>query len=128
MSQTIGDATQRTVAVPRARAAVNPASAVRPPEAPAPERVPTQRRIAGLCGWAALLGFLGVAVGVRGLVAILVKAPDWYEPTLVVLGLGGIALAVVAFLTVHYRYVPWFFLTLSSGTLLTAIIATGKAT
>jgi hypothetical protein len=125
-SQTIGDPKQRTVAVPRARASTDPIRT--PPPGGAPEPVPSQRRIAGLCGWAALLGFLGLVVGARGLVAILVKAPGWYEPTLVVLGLVGIGLAAVAFLTVHFRYVPWLFLTLSSGTLLSAIIATAKAT
>ncbi|MEN3309782.1 MAG: hypothetical protein V7603_5984 [Micromonosporaceae bacterium] len=130
-SQTIGDAKQRTVAVPRARAASDPSGAPRLP-ALSPvsdtERAPTLGRLAGLCGWAALLGFLGIAVGARGLIAILVKAPDWYEPTLVVLGLAGIALAVVAFLTVHYQYVPWLLLTLSSGVLLASIVVTAEAT
>jgi hypothetical protein len=126
-TQTIGGAAQRTAAVPRARAAVPPAGVLPPAPEPAP-RVPSQRRIAGLCGWAALLGFLGLVVGTRGLIAILVKAPPWYEPTLIALGLVGIALAAVAFLTVHYRYTPWLFLTLSSGALLASIIATGEAT
>jgi hypothetical protein len=90
--------------------------------------VPSQRRLAGLCGWAALLGFLGVATGARGLVAILVKAPTWYEPTLIIIGLTGIALAAVAFLTVQYDYIPWLFLTLSSAALLAAIITTAQAT
>jgi hypothetical protein len=131
--QAIGEEPGRTATVPHARARADaPAAAV--PQAPSPrpepaeEGVPTAQRLVGLCTWAALVGFLGVAVGVRGLLAIIVKAPHWYEPSLVALGLGGIALTVVAFLTVHHRVVPWLFLTLSSGVLLTAIVATAKAT
>jgi hypothetical protein len=82
----------------------------------------------GISAWAAVLGFLGLLLGIRGLIAILVKAPDWYEPAIVGLGLGGIALIVVAFLTVHFRYVPWLFLTLSTATLIVAVVETGKAT
>jgi hypothetical protein len=81
-----------------------------------------------MCAWAALLGFLGLAVAIRGLVAILTKAPDWYEPAVVLIGLGGISLTVVAFLTVQYRVVPWCFLTLASWALLASIVATSAAT
>jgi hypothetical protein len=108
------------------RAAVTPGA--RPTPATGEEPAPTPGRLAGLCAWAALLGLVGVVVGIRGLVAILIKAPQWYEPTLIVLGLSGIALAVVAFLTVHYRHVPWFFLALSTGVLLASIVATAQAT
>src|SRR5262245_48792879 len=87
---------------------------------------PTMRRLAGMCAWSALLGFLGVAVGIRGAVAMLGTVPDWYQSTLIGLGLGGIFLTVVAFLTVQYRTVPFVFLSLASGTLHTAIIATGQ--
>jgi hypothetical protein len=92
------------------------------------EPAPTPRRLAGLCGWAALLGFLGVVVGARGLIAVIVKAPQWYLPMLIAFGLGGIGLTVVAFLTVHQRLVPWLFLTLASAVLLAAIVATALAT
>ncbi len=125
-SQTIHETPQRT-GVPRARWG-GPAALSTASHEVAPERVPSQRRLAGLCAWAALLGFLGFAVGVRGLIAILVKAPHWYESTLIGLGLGGIALIVVAFVTVHYRYVPWLFLSLSSAVLLASIVATAAAT
>lgn len=86
------------------------------------------RRLVGMCAWAALLGFLGVAVGIRGAFAMLGTIADWYQTTLIGLGLGGIFLTVVAFLTVQYRIVPFVFLTFASGTLLAAIIATGQVT
>jgi hypothetical protein len=93
-----------------------------------PVRKPSMRRLIGICAWAAVLGFLGMLLGIRGLIAIIVKAPGWYEPALIGLGLGGIALIVVAFLTVHYRYVPWLFLTLSTATLIVALVETAKVT
>src|SRR5256885_382419 len=102
-SQTIHERQRRT-GVPRARWG-GPRAV--PDVLGKPDPVPPPRRLAGMCAWAALLGFVGIAVGVRGLIAIMVKAPHWYEPTLVGLGLAGIGLAVVAFVTVHYRYVPW---------------------
>ena len=64
----------------------------------------TSRQILGVCGWATALGLVGLAAGVRGLVAIVAgMAPDWYEPTLAGVGLGGIALTMVAFLSVRHR-------------------------
>jgi hypothetical protein len=89
---------------------------------------PTMRRLAGMCAWSALLGFLGLAVGVRGAITMLGTVADWYLPALIGIGLSGILLTVVAFLTVQYRAVPFIFLTLASGTLLAGIIATSQAT
>ncbi len=93
----------------------------------APRGGPKLRTLAGLAGWAAALGVVGLVVGIRGLVAILVgKVPHWYEPTLITMGLVGIALAAAAFLTVQYRYVPWAMLGASSAVLLTSIIITAQ--
>jgi hypothetical protein len=129
-SQTIGGATRRSATVPTQRTPMPPSHARVPGSRPEPEDQarPASGRLAGLCTWAALLGFVGVAVGGRGLVAILVKAPQWYESTLIALGLSGIGLTVVAFLTVHFRYVPWLFLMLSSSVLVASIVATIAAT
>ena len=92
------------------------------------QRGPQLRTLAGLAGWAATLGVVGLVVGVRGLLVILVsKPPHWYEPTLITMGLIGIALTAAAFLTVQYRYVPWTLLGLSSGVLLASIIVTNAA-
>ncbi|OLB77463.1 MAG: hypothetical protein AUI14_16140 [Actinobacteria bacterium 13_2_20CM_2_71_6] len=89
-------------------------------------RGPSLRRLAGLAGWAAALGVVGLLVGVRALIAILVtKPPHWYEPTLITMGLVGIALTAGAFLTIQRRYVPWALLGLSTGVLVSSIITTG---
>ena len=90
------------------------------------QRGPKLRTLAGLAGWAAGIGVIGLAVGIRGLILILVsKTPGWYEPTLIIMGLTGIALTAAAFLTVQYRLVPWILLGASSAVLLASIIATG---
>jgi hypothetical protein len=91
-------------------------------------RGPKLRKLAGLAGWAAALGVVGLVVGIRGLLVILVsKPPHWYEPTLITMGLIGIALTAAAFLTVQYRRVPWVLLGLSSGVLLASIVVTNAA-
>jgi len=61
------------------------------------QRGPQLRKLAGLAGWAAALGVIGLVVGIRGLLVILVsKPPHWYEPTLITMGLIGIALTAEA--------------------------------
>ena len=94
----------------------------------APSGGPKLRTLAGLAGWAAALGMVGLVVGVRGLILILVsQVPHWFEPTLVIMGLVGIALTAAAFLTIRYRYVPWVLLGLSTVVLIAAAITTSAA-
>ena len=89
---------------------------------------PQLRRLAGLAGWAAALGLGGLVMGIRTLVTLVVsKPPAWYEPTLVLMGLVGIALTVGAFLTVQHRYLPWALLGVSSVVLLSSMVVTGAA-
>jgi hypothetical protein len=81
--------------------------------------------LAALAGWAALLGVVGLVVGVRGLIAILIGGiPGWYEPTLIIMGLVGIGLTSGAFLTVQQGRLPWYLLGAGSAVLLSSIIAT----
>jgi hypothetical protein len=83
------------------------------------------RVLGGVATWAAALGGLGLVVGIRGLVAILVGGiPGWYEPTLIVMGLVGIALTAAAFLTIQQRPLPWLFLGAGTAVLLSSIITT----
>jgi hypothetical protein len=86
---------------------------------------PDLRRLLGLSGWAAALGVVGLVVGVRGLVAILVGGiPGWYEPTLVVMGLVGTGVTAGAFLTVRYGRLPWYLLGAGTVVLLASIVVT----
>ncbi|WP_285787812.1 hypothetical protein [Micromonospora sp. NBRC 101691] len=76
----------------------------RPRSAPAGRhRVPRRALPAGssrllvIYGWATGLGAVALASGIRGLVLVLAgTAPQWYQPTVAALGLGGIALGGVA--------------------------------
>ncbi|HEY7225534.1 MAG TPA: hypothetical protein VH561_18320 [Micromonosporaceae bacterium] len=89
---------------------------------------PRLRQIIGVCGWAALLGVLGLAVGIRGFIADLMDAtPSWYEPMMIGVGLVGIALTVGAFVSVHRRRTPYLLLSAATVVLAYAIFLTGSA-
>jgi hypothetical protein len=71
-------------------------------------RQPRLRQLMGVCGWAAVLGALGLVIGIRGFVADLAgSAPGWYEPTMIIVGLIGIGLTIGAFAAVHRRRMPY---------------------
>ena len=79
------------------------------------DRVPRLRQIIGICGWAAVLGGIGLVIGIRGFIGILAdSAAAWYEPALAITGALGILLTVTSFLTAHRRRVPWTLLGMAS--------------
>jgi hypothetical protein len=79
---------------------------------PTLDRQPRLRQMFGVCIWAAVLGVLGLAIGIRGFIAILMKAtPGWYEPAMIGVGIVGIGLTVGAFATVYRRRLPYLLLT-----------------
>lgn len=89
---------------------------------------PRMRQLMGVCGWAALLGGLGLVIGVRGFIGDLMgKAPDWYEPAMIVVGILGISLTVSAFVTVNRGRLPYTLLGAASAVLLTALFFTASA-
>lgn len=122
-----------------ARVAMEPTSAV--PEVDAPltwaqdsgimptvDRQPRLRQMLGVCGWAALLGVVGLVVGIRGFVATLMEAaPGWYEPAMIAVGIVGIGLTVGAFATVYRRRMPYILLSAATITLAYAILLTVTA-
>jgi hypothetical protein len=82
----------------------------------------------GVCGWAAVLGGVGLVLGLRGFFGILSgAAPAWYEPAAAASGLVGIGLTVGSFLTVQRMRAPWFLLSAASATLVTAMALTAIA-
>jgi hypothetical protein len=96
------------------------------PSADDPE--PATRRLLGMSLYATLLGLVGLAVGVRGVVAIIAeRTPGWYEPTLAVTGLACVALVVAAFLSIHRRILPWLLLVTAAAPLAANIVATTYA-
>ncbi len=93
------------------------------PVVPAPQ--PRLRQMLGVCGWAAVLGALGLVVGIRGFVADLMEAtPGWYEPVMIGVGVVGIALTIGAFATVQRRRMPYVLLSAATVTLAYAILLT----
>jgi hypothetical protein len=82
----------------------------------------------GVCGWAAVLGGVGLVIGVRGLIGVIAgHPPNWFEPGMIVMGFVGIALTVGAFLTVHRNRAPWALLGASSLALVAAMVLTARA-
>jgi hypothetical protein len=82
----------------------------------------------GVCGWAAVLGGVGLVIGIRGLIGVIASAPPgWFEPSMVVVGSIGISLTVAAFLTVHRNRAPWALLGGSSLALISAMVLTSQA-
>ena len=89
---------------------------------------PRMRQLMGVCGWAALLGGLGLVIGIRGFIGDLMgKAPGWYEPSMIVVGILGIGLTVGAFVTVNRGRLPYALLGAASAVLLTALFFTVMA-
>ena len=91
-------------------------------------RQPRLRQLMGVCGWAALLGVVGLVVGIRGFIGDLVgAAPDWYEPAMIAVGLVGIGLTVGAFITVQRRRMPYALLGGATVVLVYAMTLTATA-
>lgn len=89
---------------------------------------PRIRQMVAVCAWAAVLGVLGLAVGIRGFVAdLLEETPGWYEPTMIGTGLAGILLTVGAFVQVHRKRMPYVLLGAATLVLSYAIVVTALA-
>jgi hypothetical protein len=95
---------------------------------PGDQAPPRMRQLMGVCGWAAVLGGLGLVVGIRGFIGDLMGlAPGWYEPTMILIGLVGIGLTVGAFVTVRRRRMPYALLGGGTAVLILALVLTSAA-
>lgn len=104
------------------------AAGTRRPGSPRQPEAPRLRQLMGVCGWAAVLGGIGLIIGLRGHIGILAgEPPTWYEPSFIIVGVIGILLTVGAFLTVHRRRAPWILLGTSSVALIVAMSLTSTA-
>ena len=83
---------------------------------------PAPRHLARICGWAAALGFGGMAVALRAFVGLIYDERPWYLPTLVVIGLVGLLSTIGAFASIHQRRLPMRLLGVASGALLLALV------
>jgi hypothetical protein len=90
---------------------------------------PRMRALGIAAVWALLLCLGGLVCGTWGLIAILGgMAADWYETTIVVVGVFGLALAAAAFPLAERRLVPWALLGGSTVTLIAGFVLTSSAT
>ncbi|GAA2390597.1 hypothetical protein [Dactylosporangium salmoneum] len=86
---------------------------------------PANRQIAAVCAWAAALGLGGMAVALRAFVGLVAEYRGWYAPTVVTIGLLGLACTIGAFASVHRRRLPFALLGVASVSLLIGWIVTG---
>ncbi|WP_018348135.1 hypothetical protein [Longispora albida] len=92
-----------------------------------PRTPPRQRTLAAVAVWAFVLGLGGFVVGASALVRMIAGTPSWFQPTIVVIGVLGIALTVGGFATVQRRFVPWAMLGLATACLVAGAISTASA-
>jgi hypothetical protein len=86
---------------------------------------PDTRRMLGICAWAAALGIFGLAIAARALLAVALGAPPgWYEPTVICVGLLGMALTAAAYLAVQHPRLPWVLLGAATVPLIGNLVAT----
>ena len=82
----------------------------------------------GVCGWAAILGGVGLVLGLRGLIGVFADdPPGWYEPSTITAGLLWLALTIGSFLTVRRAKAPWVLLSGASVSLAVAMVFTSVA-
>ncbi|WP_432831257.1 hypothetical protein [Dactylosporangium sp. CA-092794] len=86
---------------------------------------PANRHIAAVCAWAAALGLGGMAVALRAFVGLIAQYRGWYGPTVVTVGLLGLACTIGAFASVHRRRLPFALLGAASVSLLIGWVITG---
>jgi hypothetical protein len=81
-----------------------------------------------VCGWAALLGGVGLVIGIRALVGVLTSSgAGWYEPSIAVVGMAGIGLTVSAFVTIQRHRLPYVFLGAATAVLVVGLALTANA-
>lgn len=86
---------------------------------------PEPRHLAAVCGWAAALGLGGMAVALRAFVGLIGAYRGWYAPTVIVIGLIGLTCTIAAFASVHKRRLPFALLGAASVSLALGWIVTG---
>jgi hypothetical protein len=75
---------------------------------------PAANHLAGVCAWAAVLGLGGIAVALRAFVGLVTASANWYAPTVISIGLVGILATIGAFASVHRQRLPWVLLSVAT--------------
>jgi hypothetical protein len=87
--------------------------------------VPASRHLARICAWAAALGLGGMAVALRAFVELIYEERAWFAPTIITVGVLGLASTIGAFASIHQRRLPFTLLGLATVALVTAWVVTG---
>jgi hypothetical protein len=85
---------------------------------------PAPNHLAGVCAWAAALGLGGMAVALRAFIGMMTLQGAWYAPTVISIGVLGLLCTIGAFASVHRRRLPWMLLGTASVALLAGLLAT----
>jgi hypothetical protein len=90
----------------------------------AEDPAPASRHLARVCGWAAALGLGGMGVALRAFVGLVYADRGWFAPTVIAVGLIGIGCTIGAFASVHQRRLPMILLGVATAALLTGWFVT----
>jgi hypothetical protein len=89
---------------------------------PETKEPPAPGRLVGLCAWAAVIGIIGLVLGIRSAFAIISGAPGWFAAIAPIVGLVGFTSTLGAFVTARWRTAPWALLGVASLTIIVALI------
>ena len=87
--------------------------------------VPASRHLARICGWAAALGLGGMAVALRAFIQLIYEERGWFAPTIITVGVLGLAATIGAFASIHQRRIPFMLLGAATVALITGWVVTG---
>lgn len=89
---------------------------------PAPVESPAPGRLVGLSAWAAVIGIVGLMLGVRSFFAVVSGAPGWFFPLAALTGLVGFASTVASFFAARQGTRPWILLGVATITIIFALV------
>src|SRR5689334_22046717 len=78
---------------------------------------PAGRHLARVCAWAAALGLGGMLVALRAFIGLIYDDRAWFVPVLIVIGLTGLGCTIGAFASIHQRRLPMVLLGCASAAL-----------
>jgi hypothetical protein len=91
----------------------------------ADDPAPATNHLARICGWAAALGLGGMAVALRAFIGFMLSQPGWFAPAVISVGVIGLLCTIGAFASVHRRRLPLVLLGVATVALVTDWFLTG---
>jgi hypothetical protein len=91
----------------------------------AADPAPRSNHLATVCVWAAALGLGGMAVALRAFIGLVSQSRGWYVPTLTAIGLAGLTCTIASFASIRERRLPLILLSVATIALISAWMVTG---